>query len=214
MTAEIFGQAYTILTPKFLWLLLLPFLWLPLRGRSQRRVLLGAALLRTVAALLIILARAGLSHQTILSDQQLAVVAAVDTSDSITAEARTWMHTYLEQLKAALSAEDELAILSFATDTQLILAPGPAAQAILPESLPSHDRATSTNIAQALERSFALYPEGAEKRLLLLTDGNETTGMARQAVAVARQTGIAIYPVLPPSGTRLKSPWKSLLCRR
>ena len=92
MTAEIFGQAYTILTPKFLWLLLLlPLLWLPLRRRSQRRVLLGAMLLRTIAALLIILALAGLSHQTILSDQRLAIVAAVDTSDSIVTEARTWM---------------------------------------------------------------------------------------------------------------------------
>ena len=118
MTAEIFGQAYTILSPKFLWLLLLlPLLWLPLRGRSRRGVLLGATLLRTVAALLIILALAGLSHQTILSDQRLAVVAAVDTSDSIAAAARTWMQTYLGQLKATLSAQDELAILSFATDT-------------------------------------------------------------------------------------------------
>ena len=116
-----------------------------------------------MAALLIILALAGLSHQTILSDQRLAVVAAVDTSDSIAATARTWMQTYLGQLKAALSAQDELAILSFATDTQLVLAPGPATQAVLPESLPSPDRATSTNIAQALERSFALYPEAAEK---------------------------------------------------
>ena len=201
MTAEIFGQVYTILSPQFLWLLLLlPLLWLPLRGHSQRRVLLGATLLRTVAALLIILALAGLSHQTILSDHLLAVVAAVDTSDSIAAAARTWMQTYLEQLKAALSAQDEFAILSFATDTQLVLAPGPADQALLPESLPSPDRATSTNIAQALERSFALYPEGAEKRLLLLTDGNETTGLARQTVAVARQMGIAIYPVIPPGG--------------
>ncbi len=201
MTTEIFGQAYTILSPEFLWLLLLlPLLWLPLRGRSQRGVILGATLLRTVAALLIILALAGLSHQTILSDQRLAVVAAVDTSDSIVSEARAWMRAYLEQLKEALSAQDELAVLSFATDTQLVLAPGPAAQALLPESLSSSDHATSTNIAQALERSFALYPEGAEKRLLLLTDGNETTGMARQTVAVARQMGIAIYPVIPPGG--------------
>ena len=203
MTTEIFGHLYTILSPQVLWLfLLLPLLWLPLRGHSRRGVRVGATLLRTMAALLIILALAGLSRQTILSDQQLAVVAAVDTSDSIASEARTWMQTYLEQLKEALSPEDELSILSFATDTQLVLAPGPAAQAVLPESLPAHDHATSTNIAQALERSFALYPEGTEKRLLLLTDGNETTGMARQAVATARQMGIAIYPVIPPGGKK------------
>ena len=203
MTTEIFGQLYTILSPRLLWLfLLLPLLWLPLRGHARRGVLAAATLLRTVAASLIIMALAGLSHQTILSDQKLAVVAAVDTSDSIASEARTWMQTYLEQLKEALSPEDELSILSFATDTQLVLAPGPATQAILPESLPAPDHATSTNIVQALERSFALYPEGTEKRLLLLTDGNETTGRARQAVATARQMGIAIYPVIPPGGQK------------
>ena len=203
MTTEIFGQLYTILSPRLLWLfLLLPLLWLPLRGHARRGVLAAATLLRTVAASLVIMALAGLSYQTILSDQKLAVVAAVDTSDSIASEARTWMQTYLEQLKEALSPEDELSILSFATDTQLVLAPGPATQAILPESLPAHDHATSTNIAQALERSFALYPEGTEKRLLLLTDGNETTGRARQAGATARQMGIAIYPVIPPGGQK------------
>ncbi len=203
MTTEIFGQLYTILSPRLLWLfLLLPLLWLPLRGYARRGVLAAATLLRTVAASLVIMALAGLSYQTILSDQKLAVVAAVDTSDSIASEARTWMQTYLEQLKEALSPEDELSILSFATDTQLVLAPGPATQAILPESFPAPDHATSTNIAQALERSFALYPEGTEKRLLLLTDGNETTGRARQAGATARQMGIAIYPVIPPGGQK------------
>ncbi len=202
MTTEIFGQGYTILSPQFLWLLLLlPLLWLPLRGRAQRRVFfLGATLLRTLAAVLIILVLAGLSHQTMLSEQRLAVVAAVDTSDSMAAEARTWMQAYLEQLKAALAAQDEFAILSFAADTHLVLAPGPAAQATLPESLPSPGHTSGTNIAHALERAFALYPEGAEKRLLLLTDGKETTATARQAVATARQMGIAIYPAIPPSG--------------
>ncbi len=200
MTTEILGQTYTILSPTYLWLLLLPLLWLPLRRRSQRGVLLGATLLRTGAAVLIILALAGLSRQTTLSDQRLAIVAAVDTSDSMASGARAWMRTYLEQLQEALSAQDELAVLSFATDTQLMLAPGPATQALLPASLPLSDHASSTNIAQALERAFALYPEGAEKRLLLLTDGNETTGLARQTVAVARQMGIAIYPVIPPGG--------------
>ena len=47
---------------------------------------------------------------------------------------------------------------------------------------------------------FALYPEGAEKRLLLVTDGNETTGRARQTVPIAKQMGIAIYTVIPPGG--------------
>ena len=201
MTVEILGQLYTVLSPKTLWLLvLLPLLWLPLRGQSYRGVVLGATLLRSLATLLVIAALAGLSRQTILSDHILAVVAAIDASDSISAEGRTWTRTYLDKLREALSAKDELSILSFATDTQLVLPPGPATEAVLPASLPLHERAASTNIGQALERAFALYPEGAEKRLLLVTDGNETTDMARQTVAIARQMRIVIYPVIPPGG--------------
>ena len=201
MSVEILGQLYTVLSPKTLWLLvLLPLLWLPLRGQSYRGVVLSATLLRSLATLVVIAALAGLSRQTILSDHTLAVVAAVDASDSISTEGRTWTRTYLDQLREALSAEDELSILSFATDTQLVLPPGPATEAVLPTSLPRHEHAAGTNIGQALERAFALYPEGAEKRLLLVTDGNETTGRARQTVAIARQMGIAIYPVIPPGG--------------
>ena len=125
MTAEILGQLYTVLSPKTLWLVvLLPLLWLPLRGQSYRGVMLGATLLRSLTAILVIAALAGLSRRTILSDNTLAVVAAVDASDSISAEGRTWTQVYLDQLRGALTAEDELSILSFATGTQLVLPPG------------------------------------------------------------------------------------------
>ncbi len=106
MTVEILGQLYTVLSPKTLWLLvLLPLLWLPLRGQSYRGVVLGATLLRSLATLLVIAALAGLSRQTILSDHTLAVVAAVDASDSISTEGRTWIRTYLDQLRGEHSTQ-------------------------------------------------------------------------------------------------------------
>lgn len=209
MTGEIFGRLYTVLSPDVLWLLVfVPLLWLPVFRRPTDTVGLAATLLRTAAAVLVIAALAGFSRQTILSDRSLAVVATVDTSDSMSAEARSWMHAYVAQLGRALPAEAELAVLSFGADSRLELAPGPAAQASLPAAFPSPASSpeeaggtpTGTNIARALEHAFALYPEGAEKRLVLLSDGNETTGAARRAVATARRRGIAIYPVIPPSG--------------
>ena len=204
MTYELFGTTYTLLRPEWLRLLwLLPLLWLPLWWQRRRGVLFTALLLRTVAAVLVAAALAGLSTQTTLPENKLSLVAAVDVSDSITTEGRTWMKEYLDRLAAALGPDDEFSALSFATDTTLLIPPGPAkAVQFPPQSVAPAPagQGGGTNLARALERAFALYPEGGEKRLVLLTDGNETSTASKRNIALARQMGIKIFPVIPPSG--------------
>ncbi|MGE4089296.1 MAG: VWA domain-containing protein, partial [Candidatus Binatia bacterium] len=204
MTYELFDTTYTILHPEWLRLLLLiPLLWLPLFWQPQRGVLFGAVLLRSLAAVLVVAALAGLSRQTIQPEHKLSLVAAVDVSDSIAAEGRIWMKEYLTRLVQTLSPEDEFSALSFAADTSLQVPPGPANAVQLPEQLvaPAPDgQGTETNLAKALERAFALYPEGSEKRLVLLTDGNETNSSSKRHISLARRMGIKIFPVIPPAG--------------
>jgi uncharacterized membrane protein len=204
MTYDVFGSTYTFLNPNWLWLLvLLPLLWLPVFWQTQRLVMTIAVLLRSLAAVLIVAALAGLSQQTILAEHRLALVAAADVSDSISAEGRTWTYEYLTRLIKTLEPEDEFAMLSFAADTTLLIPPGEPTGVTLPaEALQTAlaGQSGSTNIARVLERALSLYPEEAEKRLLLITDGNETDGTARRHVALARQMGVKIFPVIPPSG--------------
>ena len=204
MTYEFFGHTYTLLNPAWLWLLLLlPLLWLPLFWLRYRQVLLSAALLRSLAAGLLFAALAGLSRQTLIAEQKLAVVAAIDVSDSIAPEGRAWGQGYLARVVKALEPSDEFAALAFAANTHVVVPFGGAADVTLPvEALQSAPAGESggTNITRALERAFALYPQEAEKRLLLLTDGNETTGTAKRLIAIARQMGVKIFPVIPPSG--------------
>jgi Mg-chelatase subunit ChlD len=204
MTYDFFGATYTFLTPEWLWLLaLLPLLWLPLLWQKQRLLLTSAVLLRSLAVVLVAAALAGLNRQTILAEHKLTVVAAVDVSDSISPEGRAWEHEYLARLLKTLEATDEFAALSFAADTRLLIPPGgPDGVTVPAEALQSAPagQGGGTNIARALERALSLYPEEAEKRLVLLTDGNETTGAARRHIALARQLGIKIFPVTPPSG--------------
>lgn len=204
MTYEFFGSTYTLLSPAWLWLLaVLPLLWIPLLWQRRRGVLFAAVLLRSLAIALLAAALAGFSRQTILSEHKLALVAAIDVSDSIATEGRDWMQEYLSRLVQILEPADEFAALTFATDSQLLVPPGPPSPLPLAGGLfapPPDGQGRETNIAKALERAFALYPEGGEKRLLLLTDGNETQGMAKRQIALARRMGIKVFPVIPPSG--------------
>ena len=204
MTYELFGHTYTFLRPEWLWLLLaLPLLWFPLLWQKPRGALACAALLRSIVVVLIAAALAGLSRQTILSEHKLSLVAAVDVSDSIAAEGQAWAQEYLTRVSKALEPQDEFALLSFAADTRLVIPPGePPGTALSADMFkpPTPDLGGGTNIARALERALSLYPEEAEKRLLLITDGNETTGAAKRHIALARQMGVKVFPVIPPSG--------------
>lgn len=204
MTYDLAGATYTFITPDWLWLLaLVPLLWLPLIWQPQRLVMSLAGLLRSVAALLIIAALAGLHTQTILSEHKLALVAAADVSDSISAEGRAWTQEYIARLMKTLEPTDEFSVLSFAADSSLIVPPGaPSGVAVTADKLQKAvaNETGGTNIARVLERALALYPEEAEKRLLLITDGNETEGVAKQHIALARRMGVKIFPVIPPSG--------------
>jgi Mg-chelatase subunit ChlD len=204
MTYELFGATFTFLTPEWLWLLvLLPVLWLPVFWQKHCPLITSAVLLRSLAAALIVAALAGLSRQTILADHQLALVAAVDVSDSISPEGRTWMHQYLTRLLKTLAPEDEFAALAFAAETHLLVPPGEPTSVTLPLQAMQpalKGEGGSTNIERALERALLLYPENGEKRLVLLTDGNETTGTAKRSLTLARQMGVKIFPVIPPAG--------------
>src|SRR5262245_30837454 len=165
MTYEFFGHTYTLLDPVWLWLLLfVPLLWLPLLWLRSPGVLLGAALLRSLAAVLIVAALAGLSRQTLLVDHKLALVAAVDVSDSITPAGRTWMQEYLARVVKALEPDDDFAALSFAAEAHVVVLPGGAVEVTLPretlQSAPVGEGA-GTNIARALERALSLYPQEA-----------------------------------------------------
>jgi len=204
MTYDIAGATYIFTAPEWLWLLaLLPLLWLPLFWQRQRIVMSLAAFFRSLAVVLLVAALAGLSNQTILSEHKLTLVATADMSDSISAEGRTWTQEYLARLVKTLEKTDELAVLSFAGDTSLVVPPGdPTTVNLTVEALqtPGTRQNDGTNIARALERSLALYPEEAEKRLVLITDGNETDGVAKQHIALARRMGVKIFPVIPPSG--------------
>ncbi|MCS6915560.1 MAG: VWA domain-containing protein [Myxococcales bacterium] len=183
-----------------LWLLcLLPWVWLgavaSLTDMSRKQLLLQAvvrtALLLTVTAGLLQPALRGLR-------QTISLVALVDASDSMTDG----------QLAAAAAALDELRDLAQRGGHELhqvVFAARPARLSLPPpgpDGSPGSTTAAalraavhrrdSSDLQAALQLAHGLHSPGTIRRVLLLSDGNQTEGDLLAEAQTARRRGIRI----------------------
>src|SRR6266478_1619514 len=141
-------------------------------GMFDRPELLGLLALAPIAAIPSILAmRAGLRVPGRIAAKSVAVVAALDQSRSMAPDQQDWMRRQVEKLKAAMSPNGHL---------------GNGADA------------GATNIAGALTAAESLFPADADKRIVLLSDGNETEDSALAELPTMLEDGVRIYAVAPP----------------
>ena len=174
-------------------LLLLPaatafFLW---SHRAGRR----AAALRAAAFACLVLALAGVQLSARLPSDHLTLVAAVDLSDSIDADGREWARRYVNEVQSRLAPGDALAVLTFAGDVDLVQGPGAPAPV---EGWHPLRTATATDLSRAIDSAMALFPSDGQRRLLLLTDGNETRGESRRQIPWLRAAGVRVDAAVPP----------------
>lgn len=151
--------------------------------------------LRAGAYTAVVLALAGLAATTRMPSDHMTVVAAIDTSPSIDARGREWARRYVADLQRQLVPGDELAVLAFAATTELLRAPG--APAPLPDALPTPG-APATDLAAALDAAMALLPAEGARRVVLVTDGNETRGDAERRIPWLRAAGVRVDAAVPP----------------
>jgi uncharacterized membrane protein len=174
-------------------LLLVPALILTvgLHLASRRRVGLGrrrlALLIRAIVLTALVLALAG--FRLVLPVDRLATVYVVDLSDSIGTAGREDALAWLRDSLKVMPEKDVAGIVGFG-------------RAALVERLPAEvreiDRIASTpvrsatDIGAALRLAAALFPDDAQKRIVLLSDGNDTTGFGQAEAALAASRGIQI----------------------
>jgi len=183
--------------PGFLALLLvIPLLWWlsinslsgigPWRGRT-------ALVIRTIVAVSIIAALAGV-HWVWTSDR-VTVIYLLDQSDSIPNAKRQLM------LKLAIasvrehrhaSREDRAGLIVFGREASIEFPP-------IDDSLPPVERLESyigktdaTNLESALKLAQASFPENSARRIVIVTDGNETLGTAATTAKRLTDEGIGI----------------------
>ncbi len=185
--------------PHLLWLLLLmPLAAAPgiLAMRSGARLAgAAAATLRALCVVALVAMLAGLRIPGRIAAQSVAVVAALDQSRSVSPDQQEWMRRQIEQLKSAMASADQLGIVGFGRDARL-LAP------LMDPRLLGHfgDGADggATNIAGALTTAESLFTPEADKRIVLLSDGNENEDSAMAEAPAMLEDGVRIFAAAPP----------------
>lgn len=180
----------------FLWLgLLVPAAVLALRytltdsSRGQRILSL---LVRVVILLLLVLALAGALWTS--KSRSIALWVLGDLSDSVPESALVQITNLYQRLHAEKPADGKLALALFAAESDWIDVPGESKSALeSPIRLSADNSKTETNIELALQQAAQTLPHDAFKRVLLLTDGNQTQGDALAAAKRIRRQDVQIF---------------------
>jgi Ca-activated chloride channel family protein len=153
-------------------------------GVGRRR---AAIAIRTLLISALVFALAG--FQLVLPVDRLATVFVVDLSDSVGNDGREDALAFLRESLELMPEGDQAGIVAFGKD---------ALVERLPEELREIDRLRSapvkaaTDVGAALRLAAALFPDAAQKRIVLLSDGNDTTGRGQREAALAAARGIQI----------------------
>jgi Ca-activated chloride channel family protein len=186
--------------PVYLWLvpLLFAFIWWSGRrllgiSRSRRRLVL---LLRSTVVLLIVLALAG--WQGINPNRGTCTIFVIDTSESVPDKGKHLAEAYVRDALKSIGGNDLAGLIIFGQDALIDM--NPTYTRILQPIYSSPDK-QGTDIASAIRLASALFPDGYARRIVLLSDGNETQGEAVNAARVAATDHISIDTVLLDSKT-------------
>jgi uncharacterized membrane protein len=162
-------------------------------GRVRRAV---AIALRTLVFALLVLALA--ETQWVRTTDRLTVIYLLDQSLSISQAQTDAMIKYINESirqQRDRAREDRAGVIVFGTESAVELPPLDETQQ-MPRVETTIDR-EHTNLAGAMKMAVACFPHDTEKRIVILTDGNQNIGDAlAQARALAEANiGIDVVPI-------------------
>lgn len=155
-------------------------------------------LLRLVILLALVLALAGLQWRQ--PAEGLNVMFLLDRSESIPAPQQEAARRYLNEAAKARKTTDRIGLVVFASEAALEFTPSDKWDTNQTKVLAvlNPDR---TDLAAAIRLGVAAFPEHGQKRLVVVSDGNENSGDALAAVMSARPLGVTV-DVLPLGAQR------------
>ena len=196
--------------PGYLWLLgLIPLLFWGMRrslaglGGFRRLV---AVTLRIAVLVCLVLAMAEARFNQ--PNPAVTVIYVLDQSASVPAESRNAMFRYVAQQveRHRQSARgDKVGVIAFAEKALIEVSPVESNLSWLSRSETiSVQHMDGTNLEAALKAAAALFPSECARRIVVISDGNETIGSAEKSAMSIASQGIGI-DVVPISFTRRES---------
>ncbi|HEV8541625.1 MAG TPA: VWA domain-containing protein, partial [Verrucomicrobiae bacterium] len=185
------------------WLLLLPLglawlAWLSIKSDVQttpwRRW--TSAILRGIVMLLLVCAIAG--AQWLRPLEGMNIFYLLDRSDSIPSSQQEAARDYVNKSAKFKKPLDKAGVVVFAADAGIEFSPNPIVDFQKVQAVVGTER---TDIAGALRLATAAFPETGQKRIVLISDGNENVGDAIGAVTAAKPLNVSI-DVVPIGASR------------
>jgi Ca-activated chloride channel family protein len=153
-------------------------------GAGRRRIALG---IRSLLLAALVLGLAGL--QVVLPVNRLATVFVVDLSDSIGSAGREDGLAFVRAALEEMPKDDVAGIVAFGKEALVERLPSDLAEIDRIASAPVR---SASDIGAALRLATALFPDDAQKRIVLLSDGNDTTGSGQAEAALSAARGVRI----------------------
>lgn len=183
-------------TRPLLLLLLLPMgfytWWLTRRSLadlSQFRHKLAFGL-RIAIIILLVFALAG--ARIVRNSANQCVVFVLDVSDSITKAKQDAGLEYINNAIKTMKPDQQVGLVVFGSDASVELSPSTSGRIEKVYSVPS---TSNTDISQALGLALATFPEQCAKKIVLLSDGNETIGKSIEQAMLAGSNDVSIDTV-------------------
>ncbi len=155
-----------------------------------------ALVIRVVVTLLVVFAIAGL--QWLLPIEGMNAFFVLDRSDSVPSPQQDAAKLLVNRMAGQKKSADKAGVIVFGTDASIDRLPNEKLE--LKEIYAVVDTQRS-DLASAIRLATAAFPETGQKRIVLMSDGNENIGDAMAAVAGARSQG-ATVDVVPMGVTR------------
>src|SRR5207302_5143889 len=113
----------------------------------------------------------------------------LDRSDSVPPEQQEASRLYISRAAELKKTVDKAGVLVFGTDAAIDTSPN---DKVGDQKIQAVVASQRTDIASAIRLGTAAFPETGQKRLVLLSDGNENVGDAFAAVLAARPLGVSV----------------------
>ncbi len=157
---------------------------------AGRRI--ASLVIRLVLAACLVLALAGM--RLALPSDRLAVVFLVDASDSMLDATSEELVEWARAAVGDMPEGDRAGVVVFGANALVDRLPSELAELADPASAPV---AAASDVGAAVRLAAAIMPAGMQQRMVLLSDGNDTTGDAADAIAASTARGIRLDVVTP-----------------